>query len=166
MTEAIVVDLTFSFIVFCADSGTEERQWRTPDRLFRSVFWMVTLTMWFTHRNFAKLGRFAGIVWFFVTTGWLLSFEYDRTQASGLFPYLAEATLAFVVYCVDGLSADLQHRPVQRLVRCVLWPKAVIEYLSADEGVRIAYASLTVWVLLTAGWLLGLESDRIGALLR
>lgn len=166
MTEALVVDLTFSFIVFCADSETEERRWRALDRLVRSLFWMVTLTMWFTHRNFAKLGRFAGIVWFFVTTGWLLSFEYDRTQGSGLFPYIAQLTMAFVVYCVDGMSADLQHRPLRRLVRCLLWPKAITEYLAADEGIRIAHASLTVWVMLTAGWLFGLELDRIGALLQ
>lgn len=166
MTEALVVDLTFTFIVFCADVETEERRWRPLDRLLRSLFWMVTLTMWFTHRNFAKLGRFAGIVWFLVTAGWLLSFEYDRTQGSELFPYLAQGTMAFVVYCVDGMSADLQRRPVRRFVRCFLWPKAIIEYLSADEGIRIAHASLTVWVLLTAGWLLGLEFDWIGKLLR
>lgn len=81
---------------------------------------MVTLANWFTHRNLLKLGRFGAVVWFLVTTGWLLTLEYDRVATPG-FLVLAQATMAFVVYCVDALSADFGEQalappPAQRLL--------------------------------------------------
>lgn len=170
MSGVWLFELTLAFIVFCSDSLAEDHPRPMGQRLIRSVFWMVTLTRWFTHRNIAKLGRFAGIVWFLVTTGWLLTLEYDRTRTMLLFLVLAEATMAFIVYCVDAMSADLHGRPLRRLVRSVFWMKALTEYMSSEDSIKIVHASLMVWILLTTGWLLSLEHERIaqpiGQLLR
>jgi hypothetical protein len=145
--------------VYCADSvGDEERS--PAERLARAVLWMVTLTRWFTHRNMAKLGRFGAVVWFLVTMGWLLTLEYDRMSTPAFF-VLAEATMAFVVYCVDALSADLENKPGRRLLRSVVWVVPVTSYLTDDDSVALVAASVTVWVLLSTGWLLGLLADRV-----
>jgi uncharacterized membrane protein YbaN (DUF454 family) len=161
MAALVLVELTLAFIVLCADSLPEDSPRRPHQRLLRSVFWMVTLHKWFTHRNFPKLGRFAAIVWLLVTTGWLLTLEYDRTPRMLVFLVLAEATMAFVVYCVDAMSADLHNRPLRRLLRSAFWIKALTEYMRDEDSIKIAHASLTVWILLTTGWLLSLGSDRI-----
>jgi uncharacterized membrane protein YbaN (DUF454 family) len=160
MTALVLLELTMAFIVLCADShGSSPRP--LPQRLARAAFWPVTLTRWFTHRNFPKLGRFAAIVWLMVTVGWLLTLVYDRTQDMTLFLVIAQVTMAFVVYCVDAMSADLQGRPLRRIVRGLFWMKALAGYMSDKDNIRIAHASLTVWILLTTGWLLSLGSDRI-----
>ena len=159
MIAAVLAELTLAFVVYCADSvGDEGRP--SAERLARAVLWMVTLTRWFTHRNVAKLGRFGAVVWFLVTMGWLLTLEYDRTSTPAFF-VLAEATMAFVVYCVDALSADLQNKPGRRLLRSVLWVVPIAHYLSDDDSVALVAASVTVWVLLSTGWLLGLLADRV-----
>jgi hypothetical protein len=151
--------LTLAFIVFCADSvGDEER--RPAERLARAGLWMVTLTRWFTHRNVVKLGRFGAVVWFLVTVGWLLTLLYDR-MATPVFLVLAQATMGFVVYCVDALSADLENKPGRRLARSFLWVVPITHYLSDRDSVALIAASVTVWVLLTTGWLLGLLTDRV-----
>jgi hypothetical protein len=150
--------VTLAFVVFCADSvGEEERP--LTERVARAVLWMVTLTRWFTHRNVTKLGRFGAVVWFLVTTGWLLTLEYDRAAAH--FLLLAEATMAFVVYCVDALSADLQKKRFRRVLRSAFWMVPVTRYLSDKDSVALIAASVTVWGLLTTGWLLGLMHDRV-----
>ena len=111
----LLIEVTLGFVVFCADS-VGDRPRRPPlERLVRAVLWMVTLTRWFTHRNLVKLGRFGAVVWFLVTTGWLLTLEYDR-MATPAFVVIAELTMAFVVYCVDALSADLADRRGRRLI--------------------------------------------------
>jgi hypothetical protein len=99
-------------------------------------------------------------VWFLVTTGWLLTLEFDRIAAP-LFLVVAEATMGFVVYCVDALSADLHNKPVRRLMRSVFWFAPLIAYLSARDSVALVHASVTVWVLLSTGWLLSLLTDRV-----
>lgn len=155
----LVIESTLAFIVFCADSVGDERR-PAIERLARSVLWPVTLTRWFTHRNLVKLGRFGAVVWFLVTTGWLLTLEYDRLRRP-VFLVLAEATMAFVVYCVDALSADLENKPWRRLARSVVWALPLARYLRDDDSVALVHASVTVWVLLTTGWLLGLLADRV-----
>jgi hypothetical protein len=151
--------LTLSFIVFCADSvGDEERP--PAERFLRAMLWMVTLTRWFTHRNVVKLGRFGAVVWFLVTAGWLLTLLYDR-MSTPLFLVLGQVTMGFVVYCVYALSADLENKPGRRLVRSVLWMGPITHYLSDRDSVGLIAASVTVWVLLTTGWLLGLLTDRV-----
>ena len=159
MTALVLTEVTLAFIVFCADSVSDEER-RPVERLARAVLWMVTLTTWFTHRDVVKLGRFGAVVWFLVTTGWLLTLEYDRT-APPVFLVLAQVTMGFVVYCVDALSADLENKPVRRLVRSVLWVLPIAHYLSNRDSVALVTASVTVWVLLTTGWLLGLLADRV-----
>ncbi|MEO5680056.1 MAG: hypothetical protein ABIS47_10345 [Acidimicrobiales bacterium] len=167
MIPLVVTEVTLGFVVFCADSAGSEGR-RPGERLARSVLWMVTLTRWFTHRNVVKLGRFAAVVWFLVTTSWLLTLEYDRLSTP-VFLVLAEATMGFVVYCIDALSSDLENKPGRRLIRSVLWVGPITHYLCDDDSVALVHASLTVWVLLTTGWLLGLLADRVavplGALL-
>lgn len=161
MTTWVLAEVTLAFVVFCADSvGDEERG--LVERLARAVLWMVTLTRWFTHRNLAKLGRFSAVVWFLVTMGWLLTLEYDRIK-NPAFLLVAEATMAFVVYCVDALSADLANKPGRRILRSVFWVVPIAFYLSDDDSVALIAASVTVWVLLTTGWLLGLLADRVAA---
>jgi hypothetical protein len=155
----ILTELTLAFVVFCADSiGEEERG--PVERLLRALLWFVTLTRWFTHRNVAKLGRFGAVVWFLVTMGWLLTLEFDRT-ATPVFLILAEVTMGFVVYCVDALSADLENKPWRRLFRSVFWVGPIVLYLSDEDSVALIAATVTVWVLLTTGWLLGLLADRV-----
>ncbi len=161
MAALVLVELTLAFIVWCADSLPDGTPRRPLQRLIRSVFWMVTLSRWFTHRNFPKLARFGTIVWFLVTTGWLLTLEYDRTPVMLAFLVLAEATMAFVVYCVDAMSPDVQNRPLRRLLRSAFWMKPLTGYMMDEDSIKIAHASLTVWLLLTTGWLLSLGSDRI-----
>ncbi len=159
MIALVLIEVTLAFIVFCADSVSEEE--RPPvQRLARALLWMVTLTTWFTHRNVVKLGRFGAVVWFMVTTGWLLTLIYDRLPTAA-FLALAELTMAFVVYCVDALSADLQNKPARRLLRSLVWVGPVARYLSDRDSVALITASVTVWVLLTTGWLLGLLNDRV-----
>jgi hypothetical protein len=161
MAALVLFELTLAFIVLCADSLPDGPPRRPLERFLRSVFWMVTLNRWFTHRNFAKLGRFGTIVWFLVTSGWLLTLEYDRTPATLGFLVLAETTMAFVVYCVDAMSVDVHNRPLRRLLRAAFWMKALTEYMRDEDNIKIAQASVTVWILLTTGWLLSLGSDRI-----
>jgi hypothetical protein len=161
MISWLLAEATLGFVVFCADSVGEEE--RGPlERVARAVLWMVTLTRWFTHRNVAKLGRFGAVVWFLVTMGWLLTLQYDR-MPNAAFLLLAEATMAFVVYCVDALSADLQNKRGRRILRSVFWMVPVAGYLSDDDSVALIAASVTIWVLLTTGWLLGLLADRVAA---
>lgn len=155
----VLIELTLAFIVFCADSVGEERR-RPTERLARALFWFVTVTQWFTHRNLVKLGRFGAVVWFLVTTGWLLTLIYDRLSMPA-FLVLAEVTLGFVVYCVDALSSDLENKPARRLFRSVFWMGPIAHYLSDDDSVALVHASVTIWVMLTTGWLLGLLADRV-----
>lgn len=150
---------TLAFLVFCADSVDEEPR-RPAERLIRSALWMVTLTRWFTHRNVPKLGRFGAVVWFLVTTGWLLTLELDRMPAPA-FLAVAQLTMGFVVYCVDSLSADLENKPGRRLLRSAIWVVPLIAYLRRRDSVALVQASVTVWVLLSTGWLLGLLADRV-----
>ncbi len=155
----VVAEVTLAFVVFCADSvGEEER--RPAERLTRAVLWMVTLTRWFTHRNVTKLGRFGAVVWFLVTMGWLLTLQYDRLSTPAFF-VVAEVTMGFVVYCVDALSADLANKRGRRLLRSAFWMVPLVGYLSDDDSVALITASVTVWVLLITGWLLGLLADRV-----
>ena len=155
----VIAEMTLAFIVFCADSVGEEE--RPPiERLVRAVLWMVTLTTWFTHRNVVKLGRFGAVVWFLVTVGWLLTLQYDRMSVP-VFLVLAQVTMGFVVYCVDALSADLENKPGRRLLRSVFWVGPISGYLSDEDSVALITATLTVWVLLITGWLLGLLTDRV-----
>jgi hypothetical protein len=157
----VLAEVTLAFVVFCADSvGDEDRG--PIQRLARALLWMVTLTRWFTHRNLTKLGRFGAVVWFLVTMGWLLTLEYDR-MGTPVFLVAAEATMGFVVYCVDALSADLANKPGRRLLRSVFWPAPIAHYLRDDDSVALIAASVTIWVLLTTGWLLGLIADRVAA---
>ncbi len=99
----LLIEATLALIVFCADSVGEEKRPR-GERVARAVLWVVTLMTWFTHRNLMKLGRFGAVVWFLVTTGWLLTLLYDRMPAAVFF-VVAEATMGFVVYCVDALTS-------------------------------------------------------------
>ena len=159
MVAWVLTEVTLGFVVFCADSVGDER--RPPmDRLVRAVLWPVTLATWFTHRNVVKLGRFGAVVWFLVTTGWLLTLEYDRL-AGLAFVVLAQATMGFVVYCVDALSADLHNKPARRLLRSLVWVVPIARYLRDNDSVALISATVTVWVLLTTGWLLGLLADRV-----
>ncbi|MDQ3898268.1 MAG: hypothetical protein M3326_13660 [Actinomycetota bacterium] len=157
----VLTEMTLAFVVFCADSIGEDRR-PLPERLARAVLWMVTLTRWFTHRNVLKLGRFGAVVWFLVTTGWLLTLEYDRIAAP-VFVLFAEATMGFVVYCVDALSADLENKPGRRFLRSVFWFGPIAGFLIDDDSIALITASVTVWGLLTTGWLLGLLVDRVAA---
>lgn len=157
----VLAEVTLAFVVFCADSVGDEQ--RGPlERLVRGALWMVTLTRWFTHRNVVKLGRFGAVVWFLVTTGWLLTLEYDRLSMP-IFLVLAEVTMGFVVYCVDALSADLENKPARRVARSAFWFVPVARYLRDDDSVALIAASVTIWGLLTTGWLLGLLADRVAA---
>ncbi len=157
----LLTEVTLALVVFCADSVGEDRR-PLGERLVRAVFWMVTLTRWFTHRNLAKLGRFGAVVWFFVTVGWLLTLQYDR-MSFPVFLVLAEVTMGFVVYCVDALSADLANKPGRRLLRSIFWLGPVTRYLVDEDSIALITASVTVWGLLTTGWLLGLLVDRVAA---
>jgi hypothetical protein len=59
------------------------------------------------------------------------------------------------------MSADLRLHPYRRVFRSLLWPKSIAEYMTDRDSVRIIQSSVTVWILLTTGWLLALEADRI-----
>ena len=158
----VLIEVTLAFVVFCADSVGDEEERSLVERLARAILWMVTLTRWFTHRNVAKLGRFGAVVWFLVTMGWLLTLEFDRLETPAFF-VLAQVTMGFVVYCVDALSSDLENKPVRRVLRSVFWVVPVVGYLLDEDSVALVTASVTVWVLLITGWLLGLLADRVAA---
>ena len=161
MVNLFVLELTLAFVVSCADSVDRETD-RTPlQRLVRAFYWPVPVARWFTRRNTAALSRFGAVVWFLVTTGWLLSLEYDRLHPTPLFLAVAETTMAFVVYSVDAMSADLHNHWRRRAARSAFWIKPVIGFLRDPESVKLVHASVTVWVLLITGWLLGLVNDRI-----
>jgi hypothetical protein len=157
----LLVEGTLAFVVGCADSVGEETPRPVLQRLLRAVCWPATLWVWFTRRTFPKLARFGAIVWLLLTGGWLLSLEHDLLPRTAIFLVVAEATMAFVVYCVDAMSAEVQHRPLRRVARSVLWIKPLIGYLRDTESIKLIQASVTVWGLLTSGWLLSLMIDRI-----
>lgn len=157
----LLIETTLSFVVYCADSVGEESPRPLAQRLLRAGCWPVTVTVWFTHRTTPKLARLGGIVWLAVTTGWLLSLERDRIHTGALFAAVAEATMAFVVYCVDAMSSELHGKSLRRLGRSLLWPRSVAGYLRGADSIQLVQASVAVWILLTTGWLLGLEADRI-----
>jgi hypothetical protein len=164
MRAILVFELTLAFIVGCADEADEDGEMsRRPVfvRAARCVFWMITLTQWFTHRNLTKLGRFAAIVWFLVTSGWLVTLIHDRASSTAIFLAGSEGAMAFVVYCVDAMSADLHTHRLRRAVRSLLWPNPLAGYMRDRDSVKIIQASLTVWVLLITAWLLALEADRV-----
>ena len=156
----LLVEVAAAFIVACADAVGDDHH-TLRERVVRAVFWPATLWVWFTHRNMPKLARFGAIVWLLLTAGWLISLEADRLKAVWVFLIVAEATLAFVVYCVDALSAELNHHPVKRVARGIFWPVPMVQYLRDSESIKLIQASVTVWGLLTTGWLLGLGIDRI-----
>jgi len=157
----LLIEAVLAFIVACADTVAEETPRPVAQRVLRAVFWPATLWVWFTYRNLAKLARFGAIVWLLLTAGWLLSLESDRISRVAIFLAVAEATMAFVVYCVDAMSAELQHKPVRRVLRGLLWPFVLVAYLRDKESIKLIQASVTVWGLLTSGWLLGLGIDRV-----
>jgi hypothetical protein len=157
----MLTELTIGFVVFCSDSVGEDPRRPLSQRLIRAVCWPITLTRWFTRRNLAKLARFGAIIWLLVTTGWLLSLERDRIHTPLRFILAAEATMAFVVYCVDAMSADFQNKPWRRMVRSGIWIKPMADYLRDEDSIKVIQASLTTWLMLTTGWLLSLEIDRI-----
>ena len=156
----LLVEVTAAFIVACADSVGDDTH-TVWERVVRAVFWPPTLWVWFTHRDLPRLARFGAIVWLLLTAGWLLSLESDRISRVAIFLAVAEATMAFVVYCVDAMSAELQHKPVRRVLRGLLWPFVLVAYLRDKESIKLIQASVTVWGLLTSGWLLGLGIDRV-----
>jgi len=157
----LLVWATLAFMVSCADTVGEEIPRPTRQRVARAVFWPATIIVWFTHRSVPKLARFGAIVWLLLTGGWLLALQYDRLPTV-VFIVVAEATMAFVIYCVDAMSSELQRNPVRRIARGVLWMKPLVDYLRDQDSIKLVQASVTVWVLLTSGWLLGLMVDRIG----
>ncbi|MBV8161716.1 MAG: hypothetical protein JO265_12400 [Acidimicrobiia bacterium] len=160
MAFLVFVEAIAAVIVACADAVGDDAH-SVVERVVRAVFWPATLWVWFTRRNLPKLARFGAIVWLLLTAGWLLSLESDRLHTTTVFLIVAEATLAFVVYCVDALSADLQHRPVTRVLRGVFWPVPLVQFLRDRESIKLIQASVTVWGLLTSGWLLSLGIDRV-----
>ncbi len=162
MAFAVLVWVTIGFVVFCADSVGEEAHRPAVQLTVRAVCWPATLGTWFTHRTVPKLARFGAIVWLGVTTGWLVSLERDQISSLAWFGGAFEATMAFVVWCVDAMSADLGRKPLRRAARSLVWPKPLVEFLRDPDSIRIIQASVTVWVLLTTGWLIGLEADRLG----
>jgi len=157
----VVVEGVLAFITGCADSLSDGTPRSAVQHVLRAVLWPATIWVWFTHRNAAKLARFGAIVWLLLTVGWLLSLEADRLPTTLWFLVVAEATLAFVVYCVDAMTAEVQHRPLRRLLRSVLWFTPLISYLRDADNIKLIQASVTVWVLLTSGWLLSLGIDRV-----
>ena len=164
MKSIVVFELTLAFIVYCADRAGEDEELPPRPvlaRVVRSLFWMVTLTRWLTYRNMATLSRFAAIVWLLVTSGWLVTMIHDRASSTTIFLVATEAVMAFVVYCTDAMSADVHAHPLRRAVRSLLWPKPLTDFMRDRDSIRIIQASLTVWILLTTGWLLALEADRV-----
>jgi len=157
----LLVWATLAFMVSCADTVGEEIPRPTRHRIARALFWPATIIVWFTHRSVPKLARFGAIVWLLLTGGWLLALQYDRLPTV-VFIVVAEATMAFVIYCVDAMSSELQRNPARRVARSVLWMKPLVGYLRDQDSIMLVQASVTVWVLLTSGWLLGLMVDRIG----
>ena len=97
MVNLLLIELTLAFVVFCADSVDRETPRTDLQRLGRAVCGPVPLERWFTRRNTVALGRFGAVVWFLVTSGWLVSFEFDRIRPTPLFLVVAETTMAFDV---------------------------------------------------------------------
>ena len=156
----VLVEATAAFIIACADAVGDDTH-TVAERVGRAVLWPATLWVWFTHRNLPKLARFGAIVWLLLTAGWLISLESDRLHTTWIFLLVAEATLAFVVYCVDAMSADLQRHPLHRALRGIFWPVPLVQFLRDRESIKLIQTSVTVWGLLTSGWLLSLGIDRV-----
>ena len=157
---ALLVESVMAALVSCADASGGGAPVGWLRRLGRAVLWMVTVPRWIVDRDTARLARFAAVVWFLVITGWLLTLLYDRAPRP-VFPVGVEVLMAFVVFCVDAFSGNDVGHPLRRAVRAVFWPPTVVGYMRASDSVGIAQASLTVWILLTTGWLLALAADRI-----
>jgi hypothetical protein len=157
----MLLQLTVAFVVFCADSIGDDPRRSLVQRVIRAILWPVTLTRWFTNRNLAKLARFGAIIWLLLTSGWLLSLEHDHIRTALPFVLAVEVTMGFVVYCVDAMASDLQRKPLRRALRSSVWIKPLTDYFRDEDSIKVIQASLTTWLLLTTGWLLSLEIDRI-----
>jgi hypothetical protein len=157
----LIVEAMLAFIVVCADSVGEERPRPPLQRVARALLWPATVWVWFTHRSVPKLARLGAIVWLLLTGGWLIALLYDVLPNVGTFLLATEATLAFVVYCVDAMSAEFRHKHVRRALRSVFWPKPLVDFLRDSDSIKLVQASVTVWILLTSGWLLALLGDRL-----
>ena len=160
MAFLLIVEALLAFIVFCSDGIGEDEPRAPAERVLRALFWPITIWVWFTHRSVPKLTRFGAIVWLLLTTGWLIALEYETLPRLAFF-IVAHATVAFVVYCVDAMSADLHHNPVRRALRSLVWLKPITDILRDGDSVKLIQASVTVWVLLTTGWLVALLFDRL-----
>lgn len=156
----LLVEVVLAAIVSCAD-GVGEQERRPPtERVLRALFWPITVWFWFTYRSIPKLTRFGAIVWLLVTGGWLVTLLYDNLPTLAFF-LVGEAALAFVVYCVDAMSAELHHHPLRRVMRGIFWMKPLVDIVKDKDSVKLIQASVTVWVLLTSGWLVALLLDRV-----
>jgi hypothetical protein len=161
MIFVLVVEGLLAFIVACADGVGEERPRPPLQRVVRALLWPATIWVWFTHRSMPKLARFGAIVWLLLTGGWLLALQYDQLKSTAIFLVVAEATMAFIVYCVDAMSAELRRTPLRRLLRSLVWIKPFVDFLRDNDSIKLVQASVTVWVLLTSGWLIALMVDRL-----
>lgn len=74
----ILMYLAICYIVACADDVEDcidRHSWK--QRIFRSIFWPITVTNWFRNQN-QRLHRMLNILWCVLITGWLLSLLADR----------------------------------------------------------------------------------------
>lgn len=77
-----------------------------------------------------------------------------------LFACLVEATLGFVVFSADSAVMDRPELRI-RLIRGGLWPVTAWHWCTHRTFAKIGRAGMHVWLLVTMGWLLSLEHDRL-----
>ena len=62
---------------------------------------------------------------------------------------------------MKAFLVDLENKPGRRLLRSVVWMLPIGHYLRDNDSVALIAATVTVWILLTTGWLVGLLADRV-----
>src|SRR3954466_4842949 len=76
------------------------------------------------------------------------------------FLLLIEVVAAFIVACSDAVGDD-HHTARERVFRAVFWPATLWIWFTRRNLPKLARFGAVVWLLLTAGWLLSLEYDRL-----
>lgn len=73
---------------------------------------------------------------------------------------LTELTLAFVVFCADSVGNE-ERGPTERIARATLWMVTLTRWFTHRNVAKLGRFGAVVWFLVTVGWLLTLELDRL-----
>lgn len=67
--------------------------------------------------------------------------------------------MAYLISCADN-DGDDSHSQIQRILRAIVWPATLHSFL-ISQNAKLYRLLTSLWIMLTAGWVLSLLADRI-----